>query len=423
MPNTTFDYYILFVPSLLILLGLGLGMFWLSARNFASIFWLAVSALCNGTAIFIQSFIAIHHITNHHFYLALLYLLAYIALTQSILVFFKQQISLKFCILVLCCVEIGLLYFSFVDDLIFVCMLILAMGTTFILLHRLPQLLKTPTFNLTEKSLKNLFILITAIFIFRSIALVIFIYIPEHSPINFANYSHWFMNQLTILIFTLLFVILIFIGNLYKNLDIQKSNIKIQEKIQFSYDVHDILGSSVVRSITHLSHYKKPMDNQHFLSLLQQLKHDLLHVTHLHQDTTYQLPLTPTLWAAPIRLHFDPIFLALEMEIQWKFSEMWHTQSTLHDYHTLGIVLDEILTNLIKHSHAKQIQIHLYDSALYPFILDIADDGIGFDPQQIQQNHQGIGLRSMQQRLNNIQAKMHIQSHTGKTFIQIIKLP
>lgn len=157
MLQSTSDYYILFVPLLLLGLSLGLGMLWWNFRQFISIFWLAVSACFHGIALFIQSLIPIQAQSYHYFYLLILYLITYITFTQSILVQFKQHISIKLCLLVICLAEIGVLYFSFIHDQHFVRMLIFALGTVIILWHKSLNLFFAPAHQSIEKILKFLF--------------------------------------------------------------------------------------------------------------------------------------------------------------------------------------------------------------------------------------------------------------------------
>lgn len=426
MLQFTSDYYILFVPLLLLGMSVGLAALWWKFRHLISIFWLALSLLCNGSALLIQSMIPIDNLVHHHFYLAVLYLATYIALAQSILISFNYIISLRFCLFVLLGVEMGCLYFSFIHDSISTRMLILALGTTLILLHRLPLILCLSTQGWYVRSLQIVFALTLLVFIFRSIGLAIFMYKEEFNPMNFGSISHWFMSQLAILSLTLLFVALLLVLNFRKILEAQQPNLQqilTQQQIQFSHDLHDIVGSTLVRSMSRLSSHTHSMDNQQFLSLFEQLKADLSKVTtHEWLDTHHDTSLSPIEWALPIRQRFDAIFLELGITPTWKISENWLIQPSQQEMLMLQRVTEELFTNIIKHSQAKKVHIHLYHSTIYQFILDIEDDGIGFDPEFVFQHSHGVGLRSIKHRLQNIDSDMHIFSGKGKTSFQILKL-
>lgn len=426
MLQSTSDYYILFVPILLIGLGLGLGLLWWNFRHLISIFWLVISLLCNGSAILIQSVISTTNLVHHHFYLAIFYLVTYISLTQSILVIFNYRISLKFCLFILLITEIGCLYFSFFDESTTVRMFVISLGVTLILLHRSPFILRFPVQVWYEGCLKVVFGLTLLLFISRTILLATFIYKTEYNPTHFGSISHWFISQLSILSLTLLFVALLLSLNFRRILEAQQRNmeqIRAQQHLQFTHDLHDIVGSTLVRSISRLNNNKQTMDNQQFLLLFEQLKSDLSEVTTTERlEVKNELSLTPEQWALPIRQRFDGIFAELGITPIWQLAENWLIQPSTEELLTLQRVAEELLTNIIKHSQAKKVSVHLSHSHLYQFILEIEDDGIGFDATFAMNNSHGVGLRSIKQRLQNIQTEIYIYSDTCKTSFRIFKV-
>lgn len=70
-------------------------------------------------------------------------------------------------------------------------------------------------------------------------------------------------------------------------------------------------------------------------------------------------------------------------------------------------IAQEALNNVIKHANANQVTIHL---SIQPaqVMLQIADDGCGFDPAQVGTGH--FGLRIMRERAAAIGATMHVDS-------------
>ncbi|WP_293889120.1 MULTISPECIES: sensor histidine kinase [unclassified Sphingobacterium] len=79
-------------------------------------------------------------------------------------------------------------------------------------------------------------------------------------------------------------------------------------------------------------------------------------------------------------------------------------------------IFQEILTNIIKHAKAKKIQIAIYKEDNKLNIL-IEDNGKGFNENK--QLKQGIGFKSIQNRLENINGKLTISSNSTKTSIFI----
>lgn len=84
-------------------------------------------------------------------------------------------------------------------------------------------------------------------------------------------------------------------------------------------------------------------------------------------------------------------------------------------------ITEEALTNVIKHSYAKKVFIRLYFSDLKQIILEIEDDGIGFNVEEVNKTNVNIGLRSMKIRLEKIHSVLDVQSKHGQTIIKVIQ--
>lgn len=73
-------------------------------------------------------------------------------------------------------------------------------------------------------------------------------------------------------------------------------------------------------------------------------------------------------------------------------------------------VAQEAIVNAQRHAHAKRIVITL-TYQLSTIIVDVADDGTGFDP--ITASKRGFGLRSMRSRVEQLGGTFHIESEPG----------
>ena len=73
-------------------------------------------------------------------------------------------------------------------------------------------------------------------------------------------------------------------------------------------------------------------------------------------------------------------------------------------------IAQEALNNTLRHAHAKSVQINLKQTKKN-IILEIEDDGLGFDTGDYKQG--GIGLRSMRERSDKIGATLKIHSQPG----------
>lgn len=85
----------------------------------------------------------------------------------------------------------------------------------------------------------------------------------------------------------------------------------------------------------------------------------------------------------------------------------------------IGIV-DEALTNAIKHADAHKILVSVSRTKSH-VVIEIADDGCGFDPSMFKEGH--YGLHGMQERADLIGAALHLRSEIGKGTKVVLKLP
>ncbi|MEN6403792.1 MAG: PAS domain S-box protein [Armatimonadia bacterium] len=87
--------------------------------------------------------------------------------------------------------------------------------------------------------------------------------------------------------------------------------------------------------------------------------------------------------------------------------------------------LRELLTNAAKHSKAKKVLVSL-DAQNGTLMIEVRDDGIGFDPQQVRPPNAGggYGLFSLQERLTHLGGRLIIESAPGEgaRFLLIVPL-
>jgi PAS domain S-box-containing protein len=79
-------------------------------------------------------------------------------------------------------------------------------------------------------------------------------------------------------------------------------------------------------------------------------------------------------------------------------------------------ITQEALNNIIKHSYASHVNIHLIESS-GAVELCIQDDGRGFQPGAIKS---GLGMSTMRERAQEINARLHIQSGIGEGTIIVV---
>ncbi|MDD7913914.1 sensor histidine kinase [Polaribacter ponticola] len=80
-------------------------------------------------------------------------------------------------------------------------------------------------------------------------------------------------------------------------------------------------------------------------------------------------------------------------------------------------IISELVTNAIKHSKASEIKINIKQDSVNEIILEVNDNGIGFNTNSI--TKKGFGLNNIKQRVEQIKAKININSNNLGTNILI----
>jgi len=86
----------------------------------------------------------------------------------------------------------------------------------------------------------------------------------------------------------------------------------------------------------------------------------------------------------------------------------------------------EMMNNILKHSRASTVNITVSYSEDYTFVMTIADNGVGFDPNQKKvevSGSSGLGLKSMLNRAKLIGATFTIESEAGSGTRITVTLP
>lgn len=89
---------------------------------------------------------------------------------------------------------------------------------------------------------------------------------------------------------------------------------------------------------------------------------------------------------------------------------------------TLFRIIQELIANVIKHADATEVDIHLNEDENMLNIM-IEDNGKGFDACQITKTNKGMGLSSIDRRVEDLDGKMTIESQPNTGTSVIIELP
>ena len=198
---------------------------------------------------------------------------------------------------------------------------------------------------------------------------------------------------------------------------LETRNVRLTERLKLSHDLHDSLGSSLMRSITIVEHSGAPLENTRFLSMLKELRDDLRQIID-NTGTTVVTHATPSAWLAPLRHRFVRLFEELGLTSSWQVPRDWPWLPSSVSLLALTRFVEEALTNAIKHSRGDHFEVRLQADDNGDLHLHVCDNGIGFDCA-VADSGSGVGLRSMRARIDRIGGHLTIRSKPGKTWLGV----
>ena len=155
------------------------------------------------------------------------------------------------------------------------------------------------------------------------------------------------------------------------------------------------------------------------LSILKMLRSDLRQMVDSGSSLSSKVPNTPVEWGAPMRHRFAQLFEEIDIRSQWCFEQTWKNMPIALQCLTLTRVVEEALTNILKHSQASEVNVSLTETENNELMMCIQDNGIGFNPKTVEAGLH-VGLQSMQARIHRLGGEFKIDSQPGKTSIQVI---
>ena len=199
------------------------------------------------------------------------------------------------------------------------------------------------------------------------------------------------------------------------------SNSRLQERLQFIHDLHDGFGSALVRAIVQAEHSADAQGHAEaarHVSTLKSLRDDLRNVMDGGRTATADTPATPAEWMARTRHRFSTLFDELDVTSHWSCLPEWPEPPSVAACLELTRLLEEALSNVLKHSAATEVDIKLEADAHGALTLEVRDNGVGFDIATVSHEASGIGLSSMQARIARLGGQLHLESRAGRSVVR-----
>ncbi|WZB63563.1 hypothetical protein WJ970_12345 [Achromobacter xylosoxidans] len=134
---------------------------------------------------------------------------------------------------------------------------------------------------------------------------------------------------------------------------------RLQDRLDIARDLHDGLGGSLVRMTALVEQSGAPLQNRQFLSMLNLLRNDLRQTIDSGASADMKPPATPREWIAPLRHRYTQLFDELGIEVRWDVPASWIVPPSALQCLALTRLIEEGLTNVIKHSRAGRVAVRL----------------------------------------------------------------
>jgi signal transduction histidine kinase len=196
----------------------------------------------------------------------------------------------------------------------------------------------------------------------------------------------------------------------------------LQERNRIAREIHDSLGHSLTAQNIQLAnvllYLRSNLDRaESFLAEAKKLS------SHALQDVRHSVA---TLRADPLRGKSLKIAIAeLVKDLQYRTEISFDYQSDIPDLlsnkitSTVYRIVQEALTNMIKHSEATEVKISL-QLVVNCLEVQVQDNGTGFDPQE---NTTGFGIQGMRERTTALGGKFKLVSFPRKGCQIIVMIP
>lgn len=180
---------------------------------------------------------------------------------------------------------------------------------------------------------------------------------------------------------------------------VEKQRTKDAERRRIMQDIHDGVGSSLVSALNTAE--SRPLTSMEMKQVLQECLDDLrFAIDSLDPQSEDLLALLGN-----FRWRFDRRLRSAGIELIWDVEEVPKLENyTSREIFELLRILQEALSNVLKHAQARRIKLSIrWKPDTQDILIALEDDGCGFDPEQ---NHLGRGLSHMRMRAKSIPAEL-----------------
>lgn len=196
----------------------------------------------------------------------------------------------------------------------------------------------------------------------------------------------------------------------------QRESLLSEERERIMRDMHDGIGGQLISVITFLQGYSDDV----FVRIREKVQLSLIDLRFVIDSLDPLLNDLPTLLGM-MRMRLADQLDAANIELKWAVTELPEIKN-MTPYLSLHImrIVQEAITNSIKHSHSKIIMIATGVSKdKQQVYIDIIDYGDGFDSSIESANQHSRGLKNMNYRAGQLNTELQITSSSEGTSVRL----
>jgi signal transduction histidine kinase len=188
------------------------------------------------------------------------------------------------------------------------------------------------------------------------------------------------------------------------------------ERARLMQDMHDGLGSRLVglMSTVQSGEFTREELTQDLGEAMDELRLTLDSLSPANEDLASLL--------GQLRFRLAPRWRKLGIQLDWQVHELPPSSGLgPSELASLQRLLHEVFSNVLKHARASRVQVKAFmDQARARHVIEISDDGIGFDPMRAAGGH---GLSNMARRAGQLGGALLIDATPGAGTRIRIELP
>ena len=204
-------------------------------------------------------------------------------------------------------------------------------------------------------------------------------------------------------------------GSLLRQHELELLQARLGERVSLAHDLHDGLGGMLIGNIAALEQAPENVSSRKMLDTLRELRDDLRLIIDTASAQHYGEHSFAEL-LAPLRHRMTRLLEAHGIDVNWRLDDIAGIYLTTSQNLDLLRIVQEALTNALKHSGADRIDVEILRDAR-TLRMEVTDNGCGM--ADTNETASGTGMRSMRSRARRLNATFSIGSQPGATVVRL----